>query len=166
MSYALKKSGGSKYTTTKYTPPGPKFYSLEDGRTFINTPLVSERTSEYEVPLPPIPFMPKFCTNKQSVRIFWISNTEFDYFIKSESRGAPYADSFFLNIYHKVAKKEKDVEIKIYFKITFIKDTSMRGMISSKSAEEAKTKSTALLQQAAKIVKMGGAGGTETGGNT
>lgn len=29
MSYVLKKTGGSNYTTTKYKPEGPKFYSLE-----------------------------------------------------------------------------------------------------------------------------------------
>jgi len=64
MSYILKKSGGSNYTTTKYVPPGPMFYSLEEGRTFVNTPLFSERVNEYSVPLPPIPFMPKTCINK------------------------------------------------------------------------------------------------------
>lgn len=63
MGFALKKGGGSNYTTTPYTPAGPKFYSLQEGNTFINSPLFSERTNTYEVPLPPIPFMPKFCSN-------------------------------------------------------------------------------------------------------
>jgi hypothetical protein len=63
FAYVLKKSNGSNFSTTKYVPAGPKFYSLEDGRTFANTPLVSTRTNEYDVPLPPIPFMPKTCTN-------------------------------------------------------------------------------------------------------
>jgi len=67
--------------------------------------------------------------------MYWISDSELDYLIKSESKGAPYADSFFLNILHKIVKKDKDVEIKVYYKITFVKDTSMRGMISSKSGD-------------------------------
>lgn len=63
IAYCLKKNGGSNYKTTQYNPPGPKFYSSQEGSTFINTPLVSDRTNEYEVPLPPIPFMPKTCIN-------------------------------------------------------------------------------------------------------
>jgi hypothetical protein len=65
MGYVLKKTGGSNYTCNKYEPAGPKFYTLEDGRTFVNCPLISARTSEYDVPLPPIPFMPKTCHNKE-----------------------------------------------------------------------------------------------------
>ena len=59
MSHVLKKTGGTNYKTTPYAPPGPKFYSLDDNFTFVNAPLISERTNVYEVPLPPIPFMPK-----------------------------------------------------------------------------------------------------------
>jgi len=39
----------------------------------------------------------------------------------------------------------------------------MKGMISSKSAEEAQSKSTALLVEATKILKMGGATETTAG---
>ena len=41
MSYILRKTGGSNYKTSPYNPPGPKFYSAEEGRTFDNTPLFS-----------------------------------------------------------------------------------------------------------------------------
>ena len=41
MCHAAKKSGASNYMTTPYAPPGPKFYTLEEGRTFVNTPLYS-----------------------------------------------------------------------------------------------------------------------------
>lgn len=34
MSYVLKKNGGSKYETTPYVPPGPKFYSQQEDLTF------------------------------------------------------------------------------------------------------------------------------------
>ena len=105
MSYVLKKTGASNYSTTPYNPPGPKFYSLEEGKTFVNTPLFSERTNNYDVPLPPIPFMPKTCQSTEQVRIYWLSNTELDYVIRSESRGAPAADTFYLNFVHRVVQK-------------------------------------------------------------
>jgi hypothetical protein len=41
MAFVLKKTGGSNYRTTPYEPPGPKFYTSEEGRTFNNTPLIS-----------------------------------------------------------------------------------------------------------------------------
>ena len=44
-------------------------------------------------------------------------------------------DTFYLNFVHRVIQKEKNVEIKVYFKYTFVKDTSMKGMITSKSEE-------------------------------
>jgi hypothetical protein len=85
--------------------------------------------------------MPKSCTNSESVRIFWISNEEFHYSIRSQSKGAPFSDTFNICILHRVAKREKGVEIKIYYKIVFIKEGGMRGIISSKSEEEVKAKS-------------------------
>jgi hypothetical protein len=58
-----------------------------------------------------------------------------------------------------VAKREKGVEIKIFYKITFVKDGGMRGMISSKSDEEVKAKSELLLAETAKLIKIVGSGG-------
>lgn len=74
MSYVLKKTGGSNYTTTPYKPPGPKFYSLEEGSTFDNCPLFSERINSYEINLPPIPFMPKTAQTTEQVKLYWISH--------------------------------------------------------------------------------------------
>ena len=161
FAYVLKKNNGSNYSIVKYDPPGPKFYSLEEGRTFANTPLVSTRLNEYEVPLPPIPFMPKTCINNETVKIYWISHEQFDYLIRSQSKGAPFADTFFLNIFHRVVKRDKGVEIKIYYKITFVKEGGMRGMIISKSEEEVKAKSEFLLAEIAKMLKMAGSTGGE-----
>ena len=134
MAYALKKGGGSNYTTTPYSPPGPKFYSLEEDRTFINTPLFSERSNSYDVTLPPIPFMPKFAQSIEQVKMYWISDTELDYTFRCDSK-APMGDTFYLNFVHRIVQKEKNVHISIYFNYTFVKDTSMKGMISSKSEE-------------------------------
>ena len=45
-------------------------------------------------------------------------------------------DSFYLNFVHRVIQKEKNVELKFYFKYTFVSSPSMKGMIISKSEEE------------------------------
>ena len=72
--------------------------------------------------------------------MYWVSNEEFDYTFKSVSEGAPYADCFYMNFLHQVVKKDSGVEIKVYSKITFVKDTAMRGMVTSKSKDESKVK--------------------------
>lgn len=74
LGYVMKKLGGFNYKNSKYCPPGPKFYTMEEGTTFVNCPLYSERINEYEVLLPPIPFMPKSCNSKETVKLYWISH--------------------------------------------------------------------------------------------
>jgi hypothetical protein len=108
--------------------------------------------------MPPIPFMPKTCINNEIAKLFWISNEEFDYYIKSQTRGAPFADTFNINILHRIVKKEQNVEIKIFYKIVFVKNGGMRGTITSKSSEEVKEKSEIFLAETAKILKQMGAG--------
>jgi hypothetical protein len=105
FAYVLSKSNGSNYSTSRYEPAGPRFYSLEEGRSFVNSPLVSTRGAQYEVPLPPIPFMPKMCSNSETIRMYWISHEQFDYSIRCTSKGPPYADTFFISILHRVAKQ-------------------------------------------------------------
>ena len=63
FAYVMHKSGGKDYTTTRFDPPGPKFYTQEDGTDFTTAASYSTRTNKYQVPLPPIPFIPAFCTS-------------------------------------------------------------------------------------------------------
>ena len=159
MSHVLKKNGGSQYVTTPYTPPGPKFYTMEEDRTFENTPLFSERTNTYEVPLPPIPFMPKVAQNTEQVKIYWLSNTELDYVFRCDSK-APMGDCFYLTFVHRIVQKGSAVEIKVYFNYFFVKDTSMKGMITSKSDEESAKNINSFLAEVKKVLKSGrGSGG-------
>jgi hypothetical protein len=61
----MKKSGASNYQLTKYDSLGPKFYTQEEGVNFSNCPLFSTRIINYDVKLPPIPFMPKYAQNRE-----------------------------------------------------------------------------------------------------
>lgn len=76
--------------------------------------------------------MPKVAQSTEQVKIYWISNTELDYTFRCDSI-APMGDTFYLTFVHRIVQKEKDVHISIYYNYTFVKDTSMKGMISSKS---------------------------------
>ncbi len=64
LAYVMKKSAASNYEATKYDSIGPKFYTREEGVTFINSPLFSTRIINYDVKMPPIPFMPKYAQNR------------------------------------------------------------------------------------------------------
>ncbi len=53
------------------------------------------------------------------------------------------------------------MQINIYFKCNFVKDTALRGMISSKSLDEATSKNQVLLKEIEKIMKTSGTQVTE-----
>jgi hypothetical protein len=112
--------------------------------------------------------MPKVGETVEQVKIYWLSNTELDYTFRCDSR-APMGDNFCINFVHRVVQKDKDVEVKIYFKLTFLKDTSMKGMITSKSHEQTDLNIAAFVSESKKIMKSYGGGGggdgkTEEGG--
>lgn len=48
------------------------------------------------------------------------------------------------------------MEIKAYFKYTFVKDTSMRGIIISKSEEESTNNITTFMNETKKVMKTYG----------
>lgn len=74
------------------------------------------------------------------------------------------ADTFVIYILHKISKKDSNVGVKIYFKIVFVKDCSMKGMVTSKSTDEVKTKSGILATEVVKVMKSMGGGGADTEG--
>ena len=124
-----KEIGGKKYNSfnhynvdflqnkniedTKFTSKGPKFYTREEGSNFESCPSFSERTTSYDHSLGTIsiPFMPKFCKCKESIKLFWVSHEEFIYSMEARSSGAPMTDSFFVKYIHHAKKVGVDVEV-------------------------------------------------------
>lgn len=92
----MKKNGASNFEVTKYDSIGPRFFTHEEGVTFLNCPVFSMRIMNYDVKLPPVPFMPKYAHNQEECKIFWVSNEEFHYLVHNNTSGAPKAETFFV----------------------------------------------------------------------
>ena len=92
--FVMKKNKNFNYSAGPYDHPGPEFYSGNPDIKFNTCPLYSTRINEFDHPIPPIPFMPKFCHCKEISYLYWVSNEIFDYSLVSISSGAPYADTF------------------------------------------------------------------------
>ena len=104
--------------------------------------------------------MPKIAQSVEQCKLFWLSNSELDYTFRVDSK-APMGDTFYLMFVHRIVQKEKNVHISVYFNYTFVKDTSMKGMISSKSEEEAGNNVTIFINETKKVMKIfSGGGGT------
>lgn len=69
------------------------------------------------------------------------------------------SDSFYLSFVHRVVQKDKNVEIKIYYKLTFVKEPSLKGTIISKSDEQSRINIGIFINEAKKIMAGGGSGG-------
>lgn len=76
FSYTGKKAGNYNWVAEKFDKPGPEFYSLDKEVSFENCPLFSTRKITYNHPMKPsaIPFMPKFCNNTDTRKMYWVSN--------------------------------------------------------------------------------------------
>ena len=70
-------------------------------------------------------------------------------------------DTFYMMFVHRVIQKENNVHITIYFNYTFVKDTAMKGMISSKSEEEATKNIAIFVNETKKVMKSFGGGGSD-----
>lgn len=70
----MKKFNNTNCIFSNFNPSGPAFYTGNKAIDFKNTPLFSERVIEYDHKLPKLPFMPETCHNRQTVRVYWISN--------------------------------------------------------------------------------------------
>lgn len=60
--YAMKKLKNKDFKITKFDPPGPKYFTLDENTTFENGPLVSECKYDYKHLLD-MPFLPSECGN-------------------------------------------------------------------------------------------------------
>lgn len=57
--------------------------------------------------------------------------------IHNNASGAPKADTFFIEILHKVEKKEdKSTRVSFYWRIVFTEDSFLKSTIQSSAAEE------------------------------
>ena len=71
-----KKAGNYDLTATKYDKNGPEYYSGDPEVSFKNCPVFSSRQFAFTHPLKPsgIPFMPKVSKNKDTRKMYWVSN--------------------------------------------------------------------------------------------
>lgn len=58
----MKKLKNKDFKITKFDPPGPKYFTLDENTTFENGPLVSECKYDYKHLLD-MPFLPSECGN-------------------------------------------------------------------------------------------------------
>ncbi len=80
--------------------------------------------------------MPKQSKNEDNRYIYWISHEEFLYQIKSTVFQVPFADTFYVELIHKVSKVDKGVKIQIYSQIVFVKDTALKSTIFNSTDPE------------------------------
>lgn len=81
--------------------------------------------------------------------------------MRIDSRGAPMADSFFITMVHRVVQKDKNVEINIYYKLTFVSEPALKGTLISKSEEQSNINVGLFIADAKKAMKAGGGGGSK-----
>jgi hypothetical protein len=68
----------------------------------MNCENISKRIVDYEHKLPSIPFMPDCCHCHQIDQILWLNHKELEYMSHSQTSGAPYTDTFYVKILHRI----------------------------------------------------------------
>ena len=71
------------------------------------------------------------------------------------------SDSFYMFFVHKVVQRDKSVEIKIYYKLTFVSEPALKVTIISKSDEQTSISIGIFVNEAKKIVRAGGGGSSK-----
>jgi hypothetical protein len=118
---------------------GPRFYTHEEAVSFLTCPNFSTRIINYDVKLPPIPFMPKYAHNREECKLYWVSNEELYYLIHNNATGAPGTDAFFIEVLNKLTKHdEKHTKISFWWRIVFEKETFLKSTITASATEESK----------------------------
>ena len=117
----MKKYNNFNQSFTKFEPPGPGYYTGNEEVNFTNCPVYSERIIEYDHSMPKIPFLPDACHNKQTVRVFWVSDEEFHYMEINITNGAPMVDNFYVTLITIVRQVGPDVQFTFNTKTTMIR---------------------------------------------
>lgn len=77
--------------------------------------------------------MPESCHNKQTVRVYWISNEEFHIRDTNLTTKAPFTENFYMVGFTVVKQINSDVEVNYYMKLVEVNDFAMKGMVYSTS---------------------------------
>lgn len=142
-------------TSTKYDQIGPYFYTgINKDITFLNCPLKSNRESEFDHPLPPIPFLPKSTHCKSEESMYWISNKELQYKADVRSYGNKMMESFYTSTMYVVKEDGENVSIEVLCKVEFKKDATMKSILANGVDGEIKALVPEILKDIEKCCRL------------